>query len=89
MVGDSDTAGPEIVALTVNEYQGNNDGLISPNEKVKISYSLADQSGIGTTSLLIDNSTVSVSGMNGDYYAIVGPLSQDPIRSRFELPMRI
>jgi hypothetical protein len=74
-VQDSDVEGPVISGVAAQEYGGDGDGIIGSDEQVRISYSLADASGIASTELLVDGSSVSVTGNGGSYAAVFGPLA--------------
>lgn len=71
VIRDSDILGPAITDITVTEYDGDGDGNIGSDEKVRISWSLSDDSDIGTVDLFVDQQTVELSG---DYWAILNPL---------------
>jgi len=75
VVRDNDTEGPTISAVRVEEYQGDNDGIIGADEQVRISWDLSAPSGIGLVELRVDGQLVP---LTGDYYAILGPLGQGP-----------
>ena len=70
-VYDDDTVGPLISDVSVVEYNGDGDGIIGADEQIRISWNLSDPKGIDSTDLLVDGSPIS---MDGDYYAIFGPL---------------
>jgi hypothetical protein len=72
LILDDDTVGPVISDVQVSEYLGNGDGVIDDTEQVKISWSLYDPSGIGSTSCSIDDVPQAV---EGSYYVIAGPYS--------------
>ena len=67
-VRDSDLQGPAITNITVSEHNGDGDGLIEEGEECRVSWSLADPSGIVSTELLV----------NGVAVALEEPLPTDP-----------
>ncbi|MBC8527261.1 MAG: carboxypeptidase regulatory-like domain-containing protein, partial [Candidatus Cloacimonetes bacterium] len=67
---DSDTQGPEITNVTIQEYNGNSNGAIDIGEQIKISCSITDVSGISEVHFYVDTTEVTV---NGSYYSICGP----------------
>lgn len=71
-VRDSDTVGPVIGAFTATERGGDGDGVIGDDEAIRISWTLADASGIGAVTVTVDGVTNTV---QGTYYADVGPLA--------------
>ena len=62
VVADTDVSGPEITNVTVSESSGNGNGVIEPTEFVTIRWSLADPSGIASSSCRIDNVERPVTG---------------------------
>jgi len=75
VVQDSDIDGPDILDVRIEEYAGYGDGVIADDEQVRISWRLSDPSSISSTELHVDTNPVP---LQGDYYAIVGPLSEGP-----------
>lgn len=84
-VQDSDTEGPLISNVVVQEYNGDGDGIPGADEQAHISWDLSDPSLIGSTSLWIDLDQDGLGeagaryaddevALDGDYYAILGPL---------------
>lgn len=69
---DDDDEGPLIYNVIVSEYEGDGDGIIEDDEKIKISWSLSDSEGIYSTSCVVDGETRSA---QDTYFIIVGPLS--------------
>jgi beta propeller repeat protein len=72
-VGDSDQDGPAITAVAFAEHNGDGDGLIGDDEQIRVSWSLADPSGISTASLAVASDTIP---LGGDYWAVTGPLAR-------------
>ncbi len=68
-VGDSDTAGPNIGCVVVQEAIGNGDGVLQACEKVQLSFCIDDPSGVADVALQLDGSGVTVSGNA----AVLGP----------------
>jgi beta propeller repeat protein len=68
------TDGPAVVGFTVTELDGDGDGKVGSDEHVNISWSLADASGIGAVSLLVDGAPFPVTS-NGCFSANLGPMS--------------
>ena len=71
-VTDGDTNGPVISNVSIQEENGDGDGIIEVDEEVKISWNLDDDTGIGSTVLKIDGNSKA---LDGNYYVIEGPLS--------------
>jgi len=67
---DSDTQGPEISNLKIEEYNGNGNGVIQDNEQVRISWTVSDPSGIKFITLSVDNQSSSIVD---NAYSISGP----------------
>jgi hypothetical protein len=55
---DSDTSGPEILNLVVEESDGDDDGVIGSDERVRIAWELSDPSGIGDAWLFVDGEPI-------------------------------
>ena len=79
-IQDSDTQGPAITNVTCTEYHGDGDGIIGSDEQIKISWTLNDPSGVASTQLLVNGTSVQpVVGLatgnptSADCYAIVIP----------------
>jgi len=70
VVQDSDTEGPVISNVVVQEFNGNGDGRIEDDEQVLISWEANDISGINSSWCTIDANDFAASGT---YYVIVGP----------------
>ncbi len=75
VVIDNDIDPPSISNVLVQEYSGDNDGLIEDNEQVKISWILSDPSEVCTSSCKIDTITYGASNQDSLYYVIQGPFS--------------
>jgi len=69
-VEDSDTQGPEISNVFVQEHGGDGDGHIEDNEQILVSWQATDSSGINSSWCTIDGSDYPASGT---YFVIVGP----------------
>ena len=69
-VTDDDTAPPVISNVSIAEHNGDGDGYVEDDEEVIVSWSLSDQSGIGSTTCSIDAGGVAVTG---SYQAVSGP----------------
>jgi len=69
-VSDTDTQGPVISNVTVQEYNGDSDGYIEDDEQVMISWEANDISGINSSWCTIDANDYLASGT---YFAIIGP----------------
>ena len=69
-IPDNDTDGPIITNLSIEEYNGNGNGLIEYYEQVKISCCFSDESGLGTVSFFVDNVDVSIPN---NFHAVCGP----------------
>jgi len=81
VVQDSDTEGPAISDIHIEEDLGNGDGIIASNEQVRIRWHLSDPSGIGATSVLVDDAFKldGVAGPDaGDYTVVYDPLIAGP-----------
>lgn len=74
-VYDNDTEGPLISNVVVEEHNGDGDGVIGTDERVRISWEISDLSGIGTIDLSVDGLPKS---LDGNYYAVLDPLSAGP-----------
>ena len=70
-VQDSDTLGPSIADVLVQEEGGDGDGIIERGEQARISWTLSDPSGIASAELLVDGNPVAVTGT---YFGITDPL---------------
>jgi len=70
VVQDSDTEGPVISNVIVQEYNGNGDGRIEDNEQVLVSWQATDISGINSSWCTIDSNDYPASGT---YYVILEP----------------
>jgi len=70
-VADDDSEGPVIFSIVVAEYEGDGDGIIGDDEKIRISWQLQDSSLIGSTSLTVNENSIT---LDGDYFAIIEPL---------------
>jgi len=68
-VNDTDTEGPIISDVIVEEYNGDGDGWIE-DEQILISWQATDISGINSSWCTIDTNDFAASGT---YYVIVGP----------------
>jgi PKD repeat protein len=77
IIEDSDTEGPILTNILITEYNGNGDGFISGNEKIKISCSAEDISGVKDVSYILNNDTSIQASFDGVYYAILDPLPGD------------
>ena len=71
-VQDSDLLPPTISGLGAFEVAGDGDGVLGADENVRISWSLTDASGIGSTLINVDGSNATVQGA---YYADLGMLT--------------
>ena len=81
-VRDSDTDGPAITNVVVSEHNGDGDGIIEGGEQIKTTWSLADPSGIASTELLVDDTSITpISGLGSgnpltaNCEAVFGPLA--------------
>lgn len=54
-VQDDDTEGPDIRMITIEEHDGNGDGDITACERIRVSWTLSDASGIASTEAQIDD----------------------------------
>jgi beta propeller repeat protein len=70
VVQDSDTEGPVISNVIVQEYNGNGNVVIEGNEQILISWQATDGSGIESSWCTIDANDYLASGT---YYVVVGP----------------
>ena len=70
VVRDSDTEGPSITNLAVQEYNGNGDDTISSDEQVRISFDVSDPSGVGEVTIRVDSVGID---LDSNYIAICGP----------------
>ena len=68
-VRDSDHQGPAITDITVSELNGDGDGVVEDGESIRVSWSLADPSGIASTEILV----------NGVVVPLADPLPTDPV----------
>lgn len=75
LVVDDDTIGPVVNSLTLAEHAGDGDGEIDSTEQIKAAYTLFDPNGIASNQLLVNDTPVSTSQVNGEYQAIFGPLT--------------
>jgi hypothetical protein len=69
-VGDTDTQGPIISNVAIQEYNGDGDGKIEDDEQVLISWQATDTSGVKSSWCTIDSNDFLASGT---YYVAVGP----------------
>jgi len=67
---DSDTQGPQITDVVVEDYGGNGDNIILNNEQVRISWNVSDPSGISSVVVKVDGQSKAVSS---NTYSISGP----------------
>lgn len=70
IIQDSDTSGPVISDVKVEEYNGNGNSNIEEGEQIKISWSLSDPNGISSTSIFVEGVEKTV---QGTYYSIIDP----------------
>lgn len=71
-VKDSDTQKPTISNIAVTEVSGDGDGVIGSDERIRISWSAEDASGIASMALTVDGLPVATQGV---WYAELGPLA--------------
>ena len=57
VVRDSDTEGPAITNITASEHDGDGDGIIEAGEQIRMTWSLADPSGIASAEIIVDGSS--------------------------------
>ena len=69
-VADDDIEPPVISDVTVEEHNGDGDGLIEDDEEALISWTAADASGIGGSACTIDEMEYPA---EGSFYVVAGP----------------
>jgi hypothetical protein len=72
-IQDLDVQGPTITSPLYYEAAGNGNGLLEDFETVRVSFSVSDQSGVGSVALQVDDLPIT---LNPGYYGIVGPYPQ-------------
>ena len=70
---DNDTDGPIISNLTIAEFGGDGNGLIEPDEEVRIDCNVNDVSGVDVVTIKVDGVGVTLSG---EYFSICGPFAE-------------
>jgi type IX secretion system substrate protein/Big-like domain-containing protein len=70
---DDDIDGPEITNISIQEYNGNGNNEINPDELIIISCDINDESGVSDFFIYIDGNMVDT---QGSYYSICGPYEQ-------------
>ena len=71
-VVDDDTDGPEILAVTIDEHDGDDDDVIEDDEEVVIEWSADDPSGIAGAMVTVDGLEIPVVGASS---VVLGPLT--------------
>jgi len=79
---DSDVAGPVISAVTISERNGDGDGLVGSDEQMRLSWTVADPSGIGSAGLLVGSTSYAVSSNGNSYWADVPALPAGPHQAK-------
>ena len=72
-VVSNDTVPPIVSNIMAEEYLGDGDGIIEDDEQVKVSFTIADPSGICHTAIDVNGVPLQT---QGSYYALAGPYAE-------------
>lgn len=72
IIGASDTLGPDISGVTVDEYEGNGDGILQEDERAKISLHATDPTGVQSVTITVNGISQTVTSQT---YSVCGPFS--------------
>ena len=83
-----DDTGPAIDGLVVEEFQGDADGFIGSDERIRISWNVSDPSGVGSSELFVDldgdsETPLEQIPLDGEHFVVIGPIRTG--RYRFEI----
>jgi len=70
-VQDTDTDGPSITNLNIQESSGNGNGIIEDCENIYVSFDVSDPSGVDSVALVLDSIDIP---MDGSYFVTLNPL---------------
>jgi len=70
-VQDTDTDGPSITNLNIQESLGNGNGIIEDCENIYVSFNVSDPSGVDSVALVLDSIDIP---LDGSYFVTLNPL---------------